>query len=182
MEIKIIPTPNPLSKKFVISKIINQGEKLEINDPKEAVKIPMASMLINSWGIKKIALFANTITVTIYPDADWEQVEDEVMEVISLNIANHNPNLEFTSLTPQVVYDSPEHQRIDEIINEYIRPVMQADGGDIEILKYEVESKSLFVSFQGACGSCPSALYGTLEGIKNILQEKFDQQIKVYLT
>ena len=39
MEIKVIPTPNPLSKKFVISKIINSGEKLEINNPQEAVKI-----------------------------------------------------------------------------------------------------------------------------------------------
>lgn len=182
MEIKIIPTPNPLSKKFVISQIINQGDKLEINDPKEAEKIPMAVMIMSSWGIKKIALFANTITVTIYPDADWDQVEDEVMEIISLKLPTHNPNLEFTSLVPQKEYDSPEHERIEKIIDEYIRPVMQADGGDIEVLKYESETKSLFVSFQGACGSCPSALYGTLEGIKNILQEKFDQDLKVYLS
>lgn len=182
MEIKIIPTPNPLSKKFVISQIINQGDKLEINDPKEAQQIPMAAMLMTSWGIKKVALFANTITITIYPDADWDQVEDEAMEVISLKLAGHNPDLKFTSLVPQKEYSSPEHERIEKVIDEFIRPVMQADGGDIEVLKYEVETKSLYVNFQGACGSCPSALYGTLEGIKSIIQEKVDSEIRVFLS
>ncbi len=182
MEIKVIPTPNPLSKKFVISKIINSGEKLEINNPQEAVKIPLANLLMNSWGVKKISLFANTVTITIFPDADWEQVEDEAMEAISLTLPSHNPNLEFTSLVAPKIFDSPDHEAIEKIIDEYIRPIMQADGGDIEVLKYEVETKCLYVSFQGACGSCPSALYGTLEGIKNILQEKFDHDLRVFLT
>ncbi len=181
MEIKIQTTPNPNSKKFILSAMINHGEKVTFASPDEAQGIQLALAIFTCAGVKKIAMFGNTITVTKAHSADWDSVEDEVMEAISLKIEEHNPSFEVQSNEPKVTYDSPEMERLAAIVEKDIRPIMRADGGDITLLKYDTVSKTLFVSFEGSCGSCPSAIDGTLAGIKNILEMKFDEDIRVIM-
>ena len=72
---------------------------------------------------------------------------------------------------------SPEQQKIEEILDRTIRPGLQGDGGDIEILKYE--DKKVYVTYQGACGTCPSSTTGTLMAIESILKDEFDPAIEV---
>ncbi|MCK5883911.1 MAG: NifU N-terminal domain-containing protein [Bacteriovoracaceae bacterium] len=182
MEIKVQTTPNPNSKKFIISQIINNGEKVTFASPEEARGIQLPLAIFTCIGVKKIAMFGNTVTITKAHSADWDIVEDEVIEAISLKINEHNPGFEVATDTPKEVYDSPEMERLAVIVDKDIRPIMQADGGDIQLLKYDTISKILFVSFEGNCGSCASATDGTLAGIKNILEMKFDEDIKVYKT
>jgi len=70
-------------------------------------------------------------------------------------------------------------KKIDEILNNTIRPAMQADGGDLELIEYNEETKVLTIKYQGACGSCPMSTMGTLMAIKEILTEQFDPAIDV---
>lgn len=182
MDIKIQTTPNPNSKKFILSVMINHGEKATFTTPDEARGIQLPLAIFTCTGVKKIAMFGNTITITKAHSADWDIVEDEVRNAISQMIADHNPSFEVATDKPKEVYDSPEMEQLAAVVDKDIRPIMQADGGDIRLLKYDTVSKTLFVSFEGNCGSCPSAIDGTLAGIKNILEMKFDEDIKVYMS
>ena len=69
--------------------------------------------------------------------------------------------------------------KIDEILSNTIRPGMQADGGDLELIEYDETTKVLTIKYQGACGSCPMSTMGTLMAIKQILVEQFDADIDV---
>ena len=70
--------------------------------------------------------------------------------------------------------------RINEIIEQFIRPVLQRDGGDLEVLGYE--DNVLTIRYQGACGCCPhGGAIGTLNAIQNVLREKYDPNIVVEL-
>lgn len=72
---------------------------------------------------------------------------------------------------------SAEMQKIEEILDRTIRPGLQGDGGDIDLIKYE--DKKVYVSYQGACGTCPSSTTGTLMAIEGILKEEMDPEIEV---
>jgi Fe-S cluster biogenesis protein NfuA len=68
-------------------------------------------------------------------------------------------------------------QQIDEILERTVRPGLQADGGDLEIL--ELDGNILTIRYEGACGGCPSAMMGTLEAIKSILRHEFNPDLEV---
>ena len=72
---------------------------------------------------------------------------------------------------------SPELAQINAIINAEIRPALKMHGGDLEIIKYQ--DNILRIKYQGACGCCPSAMFGTLQMIETTLQEKFNPEITV---
>ena len=64
--------------------------------------------------------------------------------------------------------EDPEILKIEEVLDRTIRPGLQADGGDVEVIRFA--DNILEISYQGACGGCPSAMYGTLDAIQNILR------------
>ena len=72
---------------------------------------------------------------------------------------------------------SPELRQIEEILDQTVRPGLQGDGGDIEVVKYE--DNKLYVFYQGSCGTCPSATSGTLMAIEGILRDSFNPGIEV---
>lgn len=67
--------------------------------------------------------------------------------------------------------------KINAIIDEHVRPFLQRDGGDLQVMDYS--NKVLKIFYQGACGGCPHAAYGTLMAIQRVLREKFDPAIVV---
>ncbi|MEO0337319.1 MAG: NifU family protein, partial [Pseudomonadota bacterium] len=65
---------------------------------------------------------------------------------------------------------SPELQNVEEILDRTIRPGLQADGGDVEVIKKE--DNEIYILYQGACGGCPSSMMGTLDAIQSILRHE----------
>lgn len=72
---------------------------------------------------------------------------------------------------------SPDLAQIEAIINAEIRPALKMHGGDLEVIDYH--DKILRIKYQGACGCCPSAMFGTLRLIEGTLREKFLPDITV---
>ena len=68
-------------------------------------------------------------------------------------------------------------RRVNEILDEKIRPYLASDGGWLEVLS--LDDKKLTIHYQGACGSCPSSLSGTLMAIERLMQEEIDPEIEV---
>ncbi|OGQ93515.1 MAG: hypothetical protein A2284_03095 [Deltaproteobacteria bacterium RIFOXYA12_FULL_61_11] len=70
-----------------------------------------------------------------------------------------------------------EIQAIEAVLERTIRPHMRNDGGDLRLVSYQ--DKVLTIHYQGACGSCPSAMFGTLQAIQDILRREYDPAIRV---
>lgn len=174
-------TPNPNSKKFITNQVVKTNGKSIFTSPKEAESVPLARELFSVQGVSEIYFFDNFITVTKEDQApDWDTLIPQLKSLIITHMPIHDPNFSEqrkskTKNSPQL---SPELQKIEEILNRTIRPGLQSDGGDLDIIS--LEDNVLTISYQGACGTCPSAISGTLQAIESILQNEYDPQIRVY--
>lgn len=176
--IRIQATPNPNAWKFVLDKPVLTDGKAAYGNISEADQNPLAAALFAVENVKQIHFFQNVITITHTFDTDVEVLHEAVCAVIQRGMVIHNPN--------QTIQDekklrrsglSEELQLIEDILDRTVRPGLQGDGGDIEIVKYE--DNKLYVFYQGACGTCPSSTTGTLMAIEGILRDEFNNQIEV---
>lgn len=176
--IRIQATPNPNAWKFVLDRpVLNEG-KATYADSTEAEPSLLASSLFQVDGVRQVHFFQNVITITHNFDADPEEIQKNVCSVIQTRMAAHNPNQ--TKADEKKIRRaslSTDLQAIEEILDRTIRPGLQGDGGDIEVIKFE--DKKLYVAYQGACGTCPSSTSGTLMAIEGILRDEFDPEIEV---
>ncbi len=176
--IRIQATPNPNAWKFVLDRpVLNEG-KAAYSNIEEAEHNILSRSLFEIDGVRQVHFFQNVITVTHQFDTDSEQLQKEVCAVIQTRMAVHNPNqtvLDEKKIARQNL--SPELQKIEEILDRTIRPGLQGDGGDIEVLK--MEENKIYVSYQGACGTCPSSTSGTLMAIEGILRDEYSPSIEV---
>lgn len=176
--IRIQPTPNPYAWKFVINKPVLTEGKASYMTLQEAAGNTLALDLLNVEGVKQVHFFQNVITVTARFDAEIEKLHNDVSAVIQTRMPVHNPNFGPKDSKVEARKNlPPEVQKIEEILDRTVRPGLQGDGGDIEVLKYE--DNKLYVHYEGACGTCPSATSGTLMAIEGILREELGPDLEV---
>ncbi len=171
-------TPNPAAWKFVLDRAVLTEGKATYSSIEEAAQNHLATGLFEIPGVKQAHFFQNVITITHSFDADPDEIQKAACAVIQARIAVHNPNqtpIDEKKLRRQS--QSPEVQQIEEILDRTVRPGLQGDGGDLDIVSYE--DNKLTVFYQGACGTCPSATTGTLMAIEGILRDEFNPQIEV---
>lgn len=176
--IRVQSTPNPAAWKFVLDRAVLNDGKATYSSVEEASHNQLASSLFQIPGVRQVHFFQNVITVTHQFDYDSDEIQKQACAVIQTRMIMHNPNqtvLDEKKIARQNL--SPELQKIEEILDRTIRPGLQGDGGDIDVLKYE--DKKVYVSYQGACGTCPSSTTGTLMAIEGILKDEFDPTIEV---
>ena len=176
--IRVQSTPNPNAWKFVMNKpVLNEG-KMTYSSIEEAKPSILASALFQIEGVRQVHFFQNVITVTHTFDAEIDRLQEEVKAVITTRLPMHDPRVTIVDEKKILRQGlSPDLQQIEEILDETVRPGLQGDGGDIEIIKFE--ENRLYVMYQGACGTCPSSSTGTLLAIEGILRERFNPQIEV---
>lgn len=176
--IRIQATPNPNAWKFVLDRpVLNEG-KATYADAKEAGTSLLASSLFQVQGVRQVHFFQNVITITHNFDEDPEEIQKNVCSVIQTRISAHNPNQTPADEKKMLRANlPPDLQKIEEILDRTVRPGLQGDGGDVEVVKYE--DNKLYVFYQGACGTCPSATSGTLMAIEGILRDQFSSTIEV---
>lgn len=176
--IRVQATPNPSAWKFVLDRPVLLEGKATYSTADEAYGNRLALDLLNIDGVKQVHFFQNVITVTHRFDIEPEDVQKQVCAVIQTRLPVHDPKFGVSESLKELRKNLPEDlQAIESILDRTIRPGLQGDGGDIEIIKYE-ENK-LYVHYQGACGTCPSATSGTLMAIEGILRDEYNPQIEV---
>lgn len=176
--IRVQATPNPNAWKFVLDRPVLNDGKATYSTIQEAGNNPLARSLFDLNGVRQVHFFQNVITVTHQFDIEPEDIKPLICAVIQTRMPIHNPNqtvLDEKKMARQNL--PPDLQAIEAILDRTIRPGLQGDGGDIEIVKYE--DKKLYVMYQGACGTCPSSTTGTLMAIEGIIRDEFDPTIEV---
>lgn len=178
--IRTLPTPNPYAMKFVLNVSLKNEGKATFNTPEEAENLPLVRDMFAIDGVRQVYLFQNTMTITHNGEIDNDILAVEAESVIRSRYSVHNPAFGEAAAVakPRPHNDNPLIQQIEEILDRTVRPGLQADGGDIEILG--LENHELRILYQGACGGCPSSMMGTLDAIQGILRNELgDEQLTV---
>lgn len=172
------PTPNPYALKFVVNQAVKRDGKATFSTPEEAEHLPLAYNLFLIDGVKQLHFFQNTITITHTGELEETDLIDQATAVIQTRIPIHDANFGEAVKPSKPVVDrsalSQERQLIEEILDRTIRPGLQADGGDVEVISFE--DNQVRILYQGACGGCPSSMYGTLEAIQSILRHELGNE------
>ncbi|WP_116790602.1 NifU family protein [Flavobacterium psychrotrophum] len=182
-------TPNPSVMKFVSNKNLTKS-MAEFKNIDETEASPLARELFKSPFIKEIFIDENYISVTKYAMAEWQDITMELREFIRKFIEEGNTVVDESLIkaTPQAekqdeaYFDSLDttSQRIINILEEYVKPAVQGDGGNIAFESYDEADKRVKVILQGACSGCPSSTFTLKSGIENMLKDMLnDNDIKV---
>ena len=178
MNVKMMvqPTPNPYAKKIIANLDVKSEGKATFKEAEEAQHIPLAKHIFDLKGVSQLHFFENIMTLTQDGTVAWDDLLDQAKEIIETLLPEHNPEFESAAELRRKSL-SPELLKIEEILDRTVRGALQGDGGDLEVL--ELEGNILTIRYQGACGSCPSSVTGTLAAIQNTLRAEFDPNIEV---
>jgi Fe-S cluster biogenesis protein NfuA len=181
MEIKMMvqSTPNPNALKFVLNVPVKTEGKATYKNAESCKHNPMAAALFTVPNITEVYFYDNYVTVTQDGHVDWDQIEEQIKKVISEYALDHDPNfkVEEDKKTISQISSDPEVAKINAILDSTIRPGLQMDGGDLQVVSFD--GTNLIVNYQGACGSCPSSTMGTLRAIESILRDQYNPEITV---
>lgn len=151
---------------------------------------PLAKELFKFAYVKEIFIDENYISVTKYDINDWQEITLELRSFIKQYIENGGTVLDENFLQAATVEENNKNQEFDNldvtsqqiinILEEYVKPAVAADGGNIAFDSYNETDKTVKVILQGACSGCPSSTFTLKSGIENMLKSMLnDESIKV---
>ena len=178
IQIKTEMTPNPNALKFITNVTVINKDRKGYDSADECTENPLAQSVFAIDNVMQVHFFENVVTVTQTGQGDWGVLEDKIRQLLIEKLPTHDPNFHLETADGDAVPLSPELERINAILNQTIRPALQGDGGDLEVVG--LEDNMLMVRYQGACGSCPSSTMGTLQAIEGILREQFNPELEVH--
>ncbi|WP_339628496.1 NifU family protein [uncultured Maribacter sp.] len=182
-------TPNPSTMKFVASKKI-VGSAFEFKNIDEARDSKLATALFQFPFVKQVFIDENYVSVSKYEVAEWEDINIELREVIRNFIADGKEIVadnaksigteaqvsETVSAESKMTLDETSQEIVD-ILEEYVRPAVASDGGNIMFKSYDKDSKTVNVILQGACSGCPSSTYTLKNGIETMLKNMMGDKV-----
>lgn len=178
-------TPNPAVMKFVTNKLLYKGIA-EAKNAEDVADFPLAKELYSFDYVKEVFVTENYISITKIQDADWNEIALELRyylldylqsdkEIISENYVPLQNPYEKTFVKKD--YSDVELE-INDIISEYIQPAVAGDGGNIQLIEFEEETKTARMLLQGACSGCPSSTITLKNGIETMLKQMMPGKVE----
>ena len=182
-------TPNPGVMKFVYNKLLSRTPA-EFKNIDDTAASPLARELFKFPFVKEVFIDENYISVTKFAITEWDTITAELRSFIKTYIEEGNTviNEDMIKQTPQgekqqeAYFDTLDvtSQKIINILEEYVKPAVAGDGGNIAFESYDDKEKRVKVILQGACSGCPSSTFTLKSGIENMLKDMLnDADIKV---
>jgi len=164
--------PNPNSLKFVLNfMLMPEGVSRDYPEPATTAEAPLAALLFNLPYVRRVFYMSNFITVTKDEASDWYEIKGELMQTIKSFLEEGNQILTEKEVKEDHhihATDTDIEAKIKGILDEYIRPAVEMDGGAIAFHSFE-EGK-VKVLLQGSCSGCPSSTLTLKAGIENLLR------------
>ncbi len=180
-------TPNPAVMKFVSNKKI-VSTHFEFTSIDEAKLSPLATALFHFPFVKSVFFEENYVSITKYEVAEWQDITLELREFIKTYIengkeivsANAAETLEKSTTQLDNKFETLDNtsQEIINILEEYVKPAVASDGGNIQFISYDSEAKKVSVLLQGACSGCPSSTFTLKNGIENMLKQMLKDKVE----
>ena len=180
-------TPNPSVMKFVANKKIVTA-LFEFTSIDEAKLSPLATELFHFPFVQRVFIDENYVSITKYDMAEWQDITIELREFIRSYIESGKDvvlpeaveTLQISSKQIDSKFEALDDisKEIVNILEEYVKPAVASDGGNIQFISYDSAEKSVSVMLQGACSGCPSSTYTLKSGIENMLKEMLPGKVE----
>ncbi|OIN58088.1 NifU family protein [Arsenicibacter rosenii] len=169
--------PNPNSMKFVLNvELVPDGLSFDYAEPGEALLDGKASPLVVAlFGfdfVRRVFIASNFITITKDDLTDWDEIMFEVKQFLKQYFDEKQPVFAQRTVdanSVRVDADSETVQKIKAVLEQYIRPAVESDGGAINFYSFDPETGTVKVLLQGACSGCPSSTLTLKAGIENLM-------------
>lgn len=175
-------TPNPNAVKFILREPVTSGVARQFATAEQAEGDILAKSLFDVGEVVSVFYMDNMVTVEKEDAADWDELLPTLAVPIRAaeSVAPASANGAAAAVggaIAAVTSDDPRLLKINEILDEKVRPYLMGDGGYLEII--DLKDHTLSIRYQGACGSCPSSLSGTLMAIESMLKTEVDPELEV---
>ena len=181
LNIYIESNPNPNSLKFVANiMLVNEGIVKDYPDIKSVKDSPLAKKLFDFEYVKRVFIMSNFITITKKENFSWEEIKLDLKNFIKKYIEEKNEIISISKNESRKKSDTDTDtdtidEKIKNILEEYIKPAVEQDGGAIDFESFE--NGKVIVSLKGACSGCPSSTLTLKSGIENLLK-RFVPEVK----
>ena len=169
-------TPNPSVLKFVSNQLIVNGS-FEFNNIDEAQEMEFAKKLFEFSYVKSIYISKNFVSITKYDLKNWDEVTLELRNFIKNYLEINEINFKRKEVETEQIDLDETSKKIISILEEYIKPAVSSDGGNILFDSYDADKKLVKVILQGACSGCPSSTVTLKNGIENMLKEMLSDKV-----
>lgn len=169
-------TPNPESLKFITNKHILPNFQIDFRTADLAKNSALATMLFDIPFVNGVFIANNFVTITKKAEYDWYEITPELKEAIRKFIVSGVKPVD-DALLPQDVIEQqnpnaadaadPEN-KIKELLDKYVKPAVEMDGGHIAFKKFD--NGIVTLSLQGSCSGCPSSMITLKSGIEGLLK------------
>lgn len=180
VEVYAESTPNPNVQKFVTNRLLS-NKNIELTNKADAKDVPLALELFDFPFIKEIFISDNYVSIQKTNDLDWFEVNNTLRDFIKeylqseRRIVAENYKQKTISKSDDQVRYTPTNDDVSKeiiaVLEEYIKPAVAGDGGNIQFLSYIPETKEVNVILQGACNGCPSSTITLKNGIEATLKQ-----------
>ena len=169
-------TPNPETMKFVANKLLYPGKSIDFPDVSSAKPSPLAVELFGFPFIRSVFIASNFVTLTKTAETDWQDVIPTVRQFLKEYLEEGKPVIneeEVQSMKQEATNDVAADdddvvKRIKELLDNYVKPAVEMDGGAIQFKSYEQGVVNLML--QGSCSGCPSSMITLKAGIEGMMK------------
>ena len=168
-------TPNPQALKFILNKKLLNVETRQYPDKDSAKNDPFAKGIFEIDDVASVFYMDKFVTIEKTEDANWGQIQRPFIDFLK----SFDIDLIPEEKEVEIREDSEDKllKQINELLDQKVRPALAGDGGGLEVVG--VEGFTVKISYQGACGTCPSAISGTLMAIEGLLKRDINEALEV---
>lgn len=168
-------TPNPQALKFILNEKLLKAETRQFSNKEEAQQDPLAKGIFEIDGVASVFYMDKFVTIEKTREAGWGQVQRPFINFLKTFDKNSIP--EEKGVNPPDVNTDELMVKINEILDQRVRPALAGDGGGLQVLG--IDGFKVKIRYQGACGTCPTAISGTLMAIEGLLKRDINPAIEV---
>jgi len=168
-------TPNPHALKFILNEKLLNYESRQYSSKEEAESDPFAKAIFNIPGVVSVFYMDKFVTIEKSKDTNWGSIQRPFINLLKDFDKNLIPPEKEISLTEKE--NNELLVKINQLLDQKVRPALAGDGGGLEVLG--MDGMTVKIRYQGACGSCPSSITGTLMAIEGLLKRDIHPAIQV---
>jgi len=169
-------TPNPETMKFVANKLLYPGKSIDFPDAESARPSQLATELFGFPFIRAVFIASNFVTLTKATETDWNDVIPSIRQFLKEYLEEGKPvineeevaTMKQDSSNEVTADDDDVVKRIKELLENYVKPAVEMDGGAIQFKSYDEGVVNLML--QGSCSGCPSSMITLKAGIEGMMK------------
>jgi len=168
-------TPNPHALKFILNQKLLNYETRQYADKESVQDDPFASGIFKLDGVVSVFYMDKFVTIEKSPEANWGQIQRPFIDFLKSFDSNLIPKE--TIIAPTAEQENELLKKVNQLLDQKVRPALAGDGGGLQVVG--IDGFTIKIRYQGACGSCPSSISGTLMAIEGLLKRDVNPSINV---